>query len=813
MKRLDRPRVLFVDAYDSFSNNIISLLETDLNIEIAVIKIDAQIENLSAYLKAFVAVVAGPGPGDPRTPDDVGLFQRLWDLKEADAIPVLGICLGFQSLVLAHGGRIELMPEPRHGVVRRVTASEQSIFRGIPSLETVQYHSLHAILPFSEDPRSMNQKSERLTLARNEPVLMPLAWDYANAQEQVGAQNPSAILMAVKHMKKPLYGIQFHPESISSSPEARQVVSNWWEEIFFWRAGLSMTLNTKFHGFERHCYNGGKRTSWRPETDINDILHDLEPQTKVTFEMISLADLTVPQICDIINASSRKVIVFDSENHQNSDTGAFSVIGVVEDDSTRIEHSRGSNEVFQVRNGEISISNLSRYNGNLFHFLEEFMQMHKARHSQHNVPFWGGLMGYITYEACLETLRAQGPVKSNVPQSRPDIGFVFIERSIVIDHFNHIVHVQSIKPNDHSWVLDTSSLLSFPAPTTDHASLPQHVDATITLPDEKQYKEKIGVCQASIQAGNSYELCLTSQAIVTTPSRLSSWPMYRRLRNINPAPFGAYLRFGDLTVLSSSPERFMRWSRPSIAKPTYPNMALCSGPTSSTLQFRPIKGTIPRRSTPHSPPRSLTEATKLLSTQKERAENLMIADLIRHDLHGIVGPGRVTVPKLMVVEEYETVFQLVTVIEGTMIMNDSKESPQGERKEDHACERWVEGTETNLTHKSSPKASSPLSALPATLPPGSMTGAPKLRSCQILQSLEGRPRGVYSGIIGYMDVGGGGDWSVAIRCAVRWDEPSNALGDHWTVGAGGAVTALSTEQGEWEEMLAKLQATLRVFEE
>lgn len=193
----------------------------------------------------------------------------------------------------------------------------------------------------------------------------------------------------------------------------------------------------------------------------------------------------------------------------------------------------------------------------------------------------------------------------------------------------------------------------------------------------------------------------------------------------------------------------------------------------------------------------------------------MIVDLIRHDLHGVVGSGKVRVPKLMVVEEYATVFQLVSVIEGRM--DGLSDSDNDDEDDGAGCDN---GHLSDLR--------SPMDVLAASLPPGSMTGAPKLRSCQLLQTIEDRPRGIYSGVVGYMDVGGGGDWSVVIRSAVRWDgdgeecdvegagaggseREEDGKGDTWTIGAGGAVTALSTEEGEWEEMMAKLKSTLRLF--
>lgn len=129
----------------------------------------------------------------------------------------------------------------------------------------------------------------------------------------------------------------------------------------------------------------------------------------------------------------------------------------------------------------------------------------------------------------------------------------------------------------------------------------------------------------------------------------------------------------------------------------------------------------------------------------------------------------------MSIEEYETVYQLVSVIEGDL---DPESSATG------------------------------IDVLAASLPPGSMTGAPKKRSCELLRDIEGadRSRGLYSGVIGYLDVGGGGDFSVIIRTAFKWDD------EDWRIGAGGAVTALSSPEAEWQEMLAKRESILRAID-
>lgn len=210
--------------------------------------------------------------------------------------------------------------------------------------------------------------------------------------------------------------------------------------------------------------------------------------------------------------------------------------------------------------------------------------------------------------------------------------------------------------------------------------------------------------------------------------------------------------------------------------------------------MRPMKGTV-RKSAAVS---TLRQAEEILHVPKEEAENLMIVDLVRHDLHGVCGSGNVTVPHLMKVEEYASVFQMITVVNGQL---PEPESGRG----DHESGRGEKYTG--------------LDVLAASLPPGSMTGAPKKRSCELLQEIEGfKDRSIYSGVVGYMDVTGKGDWSVTIRTMFRWDDETSPPGDGesegtevWHIGAGGAVTILSTPEGEREEMFTKLTGPLGVF--
>jgi anthranilate synthase component 1/para-aminobenzoate synthetase len=277
-----------------------------------------------------------------------------------------------------------------------------------------------------------------------------------------------------------------------------------------------------------------------------------------------------------------------------------------------------------------------------------------------------------------------------------------------------------------------------------------------------RYMEKVRAAKDEITEGNTYEVCLTTTLEASVPARgghpvVVPLDVYGALRRRSPAPFGAFARFGDLAIASTSPERFLSLT------------------ADGALRAEPIKGT---RRRPAGADRAgdARVAAELAANPKDRAENLMIVDLLRNDLSHHAVPGSVRVPRLFAVETYATVHQLVSTI-------DAQLRPGASRAE----------------------------AVAAAFPPGSMTGAPKISTMAILDRLEAGPRGVYSGAIGYFSRTGAADLSVVIRTLVMEHagaEGTDDGGTRLTLGVGGAVVADSDPAAEHDEIRAKAFAVL-----
>ena len=372
----------------------------------------------------------------------------------------------------------------------------------------------------------------------------------------------------------------------------------------------------------------------------------------------------------------------------------------------------------------------------------------------------GGYVGYFGYEARAAMGMEHGhPVPGYLPAHEaptPDSLWLPAVRYLVHEHARPGVAARSWLVGDEPWCEAAERLLSAAlnaagecASENTPVNAPELTELLLfPAPAAEAYMDAVRASQHEIYEGNSYEVCLTAQtnARIPNPSPELFFELYRRQRAHNSAPYAAYLRCGDFSVLSSSPERFL------------------SVDTHRNAQTKPIKGTVPRGATPEE---DAAAAAWLRTDEKTRAENLMIVDLLRNDLSLVSEPHTVRVPVLMGVESYSTVHQLVSTVSS----------------------RLREGV-------------SAVAAARACFPGGSMTGAPKPSTMQIIEGLEGRARGVYSGALGFVSVDGSANLSIVIRTLVAHDEGTV------TLAAGGAIVADSDPTAEYEEMLTKLRAAL-----
>lgn len=354
-----------------------------------------------------------------------------------------------------------------------------------------------------------------------------------------------------------------------------------------------------------------------------------------------------------------------------------------------------------------------------------------------------GWLGYLGYELKRETGGSAVPTGS-----LPDAALIFAGRAVVLDHEQQATYLLTLAGTGsdeeaQGWLASARAAVAeasprAPAPTAGPAPV-------FTSRDTRRgYLAKVRQAQAEIREGNTYEVCLTTSLQARTAEPLRPLDVYRSLRRTSPAPFAHFLRFPGFAAASTSPERFLQLS------------------ASGALRAEPIKGTR-RRSPDPELDRALRE--DLLTSRKDRAENVMIVDLLRNDLSHVAVPGSVSVSRLCEIERYATVYQLVSTIEAQL-------RPGTSRTE----------------------------AVAAAFPAGSMTGAPKISTMAILDRLEGAPRGLYSGAVGYFSLNGAADLAVVIRTLVLEDDDG---GTRLTLGVGGAITADSDPEDEWDEVRAK----------
>ena len=675
-------RTLLIDNYDSYTFNLFHLLGEVNGSEPVVVKNDELPREELARLGADNVVIS-PGPGRPEHPRDVGV--TLDALLRAE-VPVLGVCLGHQALAHVLGGTVEHAPEVMHGRLSPIHHDDSALFAGIPQgFLAVRYHSLVV--------------------------------GAVPAELRVSARTPEGVIMGLEHRERPLFGVQFHPESVSTR-HGRRLLENF-RDLTHARPGAASRR---------------RRQPARPAART--------PPAGARIHHRRLDTWCEPEaVFGELYADRENAVWLDSAR-PDPGVARFSFVGAPDGPLGQVVR-------YDVETGTLVVDRASgreTLTASVLDYLRAELTRLRTDAPELPFDFTCGFAGYLGYE-----LKAECGGRLEHSSSVPDAALVLCDRLIAFDHQERRIYLLALADPAgaeaaDAWLATTAGRVREtargPAPLPPPPAPPGTLRFKLhDSPDT--YLANIAACRAEIIEGETYEVCLTTE--LRSEGSLDPLLAYRALRARNPAPFAAFLRLGELSVVCSSPERFLRLDR------------------ERSVESRPIKGTAARVAEPFE---DACRGARLRRDTKTRAENLMIADLVRNDLGRVSVVGSVEVPGLMLVEPYATVHQMVTVVRGRL--RDDADA---------------------------------IDCVRAAFPPGSMTGAPKLRTLEIIDRIEGRPRGVYSGALGFFSVNGTADLNVVIRTLV-------SSPDGLAIGAGGAIVAGSDPNAELEEMLLKARPLL-----
>lgn len=758
-------RIALIDNYDSYTQNIAHLFaKVNHGVSPVVILADA-FSSLSKLLEShgcFDAFILSPGPGNPENLSDFSRVQR--EILSSN-YPVLGVCLGHQGMCHLNGASVQrLKCGPAHGVISTITlspaASACPLFYHFPkTFAAVRYHSLAV-------------NSDKLDL-----TIIPMAWTI-DEHPQLGASY--SVLMAVCHRTFPHFGVQFHPESVCSqlgerlasnfvrfstlrNPNPRSFpkpmpVSNYLETYESTPVELC-TQFRKISSFDAGPYAvfsslyGNRMGSFWLDSGVID--HHLAPLHRRLFEYDArgLYQSKLASECQISKQSAR-----------------FSIMGGCDGPLSELITYNVHKQCVTIRRPNSNPSSLSfvkEFSGTVFEYVKLKLQMYHSKKPD-NIPcdMTGGFVGYFGYEL---KLNVPGVQENKHKSTLPDSWLVFADRIVLHDHLKNEIFLIALvtKNNDfelnhaHLWFdrMETrlrdlcQNACSVPRNVnvfSEHANYPALAPIKF-VPERRrsQYLSDIEKCLEAIEAGESYEVCLTNRLRTTLDRRTEIDPLmfYGVLRTMNSAPYSAFLSLSKTeAICCSSPERYL------------------SVTTSGRVESKPIKGTRRRGKCSAEDERLRRD---LKNSAKDKSENLMIVDLVRNDLSKICSIGTVRVPHLMSIESYATVHQMVSTVTG------------------HLEEK---------VH--------PVDCVKAAYPMGSMTGAPKIRTMEIIDSIERSARGVYSGTLGYLSLSGAADLNVVIRTAVVRDRCIE-------IGVGGAIISKSSPEEEYEEAMLKGRALMK----
>lgn len=706
---------LLIDNYDSYTYNVFHLLAAVSGEEPIVVHNDT-VSWRALERWDFDAIVLSPGPGHPARWHDFGVCA---DILRFGEVPVLGVCLGHQGLGYVLNGEVSTAPMAMHGRLSKVRHTGSGLFAEIPQdFSVVRYHSLAVDGSLGEAGR-------------------------------VTAWTVDGVVMGIEHRTRPMWGVQFHPESVATE-YGHKLFENFYRLAAERRPERKRRLNRPLVP-PRRCRRratDGSPTSLKVRTLTG------QPHAEPLFERL-FGDL-------------RRAFWLDSADAPTN-LAQCSYLGCTAGPNRAVLE-------YDVNDGLVTrhdASGTHTERDSIFNVVDREMQAHAIEPpAEVGRGLVGGYVGYVGYE-CKADCGSANVHRSDVP----DAVLMFANRVVAVDHEHDTTYLLAVCDGDETeaerWLDEAERVVHdvLADPPSDDLGVPEQArqgrrERSVQDAHERprtpygaaqerpvafrcgrgreQYLADIARCKAALAAGESYEVCLTDQ--IHTDASPDPWRLYRTLRRRNPSPFAAYLKLDEVAVVSSSPERFLSVGR------------------DRRVQARPIKGTAPRAHDDRVRDEALRSG--LLRDEKTFAEHLMIVDLLRNDLGRVCEVDSVRVPDYMIVESYPTVHQLISNVTGVL--------------------------ESGRT---------PVECVRACFPGGSMTGAPKLRTMEIIDDIEREARGVYSGAIGYFGVDGTVDLSIVIRTIVM--RPGAT-----TIGAGGAIVIQSDAEEEFDEIMLKARAPM-----
>lgn len=434
-------------------------------------------------------------------------------------------------------------------------------------------------------------------------------------------------------------------------------------------------------------------------------------------------------------------VLLDSAK-QISKTGRYSYIGC------------NPFSILTCKNREVYLDDA--YNTeNVFDLLKKLLKQYQIENHANMPPFQGGMMGYFGYDLCHQLENIPSAKINDMQFSDLEVGFY--DLVLAFDHQLKKAWIFSSglpEHDDAKRLTRAQNRLQFmanilarqPSMTFNGASFCKQEDIISNF-SQRDYMNAVQKTIDYVYAGDIFQANISQRFSVQMHDGFLPWQLYQKLRRLNPAPFSAYLQLSDTIIASASPERFLQLQ-------------------TGKIETRPIKGTRPRSQDPNIDQQT---AIELVNSAKDKAENIMIVDLLRNDLSKVCHDHSVNVTQLCALETYEAVHHLTSAIQGIL-------------------------TEENTA----------IELLRATFPGGSVTGAPKIRAMEIIYEIEPHARGPYCGCIGYIGFDGSMDTSVTIRTFVI---KNNIV----TFQTGGAIVADSDPHQEYLESLVKAQPLINAL--